>query len=191
MTLKEAMTYRGENEETLAKALDTRPLDVRRWCKPGGLLKLNAARLQQLAEALDAASQGLPYTAESAAACASFMQVSGLSYTVDLTQEYDKGEAYGDNWCKAASLRRVTITDVNGQPFDAEAIYAVITSNAYINGMDASYIFPEAVETYEKSAVTTAVVRDVVWQYIAEALHNVIGEDYAAPQGRITLTNAQ
>ena len=26
MTLKEAMTYRGENEETLAKALDTRPL---------------------------------------------------------------------------------------------------------------------------------------------------------------------
>ena len=55
MTLKEAMTYRGENEETLAKALDTRPLDVRRWCKPGGLLKLNAARLQQLAEALDGA----------------------------------------------------------------------------------------------------------------------------------------
>ena len=53
MTLKEAMIYRGENEETLAKALDTRPLDVRRWFKPGGLLKLSAARLQQLAEALD------------------------------------------------------------------------------------------------------------------------------------------
>lgn len=45
MTLKEAMTYRGENEETLAKALDTRPLDVRRWCKPGGLLKLNARKI--------------------------------------------------------------------------------------------------------------------------------------------------
>ena len=46
-------------------------------------------------------------------------------------------------------------------------------------------------EANEKSAVTTAVVRDVVWQYIAEELHNVVGEDYAAPQGRITLTNAQ
>ena len=145
----------------------------------------------QLVEALEAASQGLPYTEESAAACASFMQVSGLSYTVDLAQEYDKGEAYGDNWFKAASLRRVTITDVNGQPFDAEATYAVITSNANYNGMDASYIFPEAVEANEKSAVTTAVVRDVVWQYIAEELHNVVGEDYADPQGRITLINAQ
>ena len=145
----------------------------------------------QLVEALEAASQGLPYTEESAAACASFMQVSGLSYTVDLAQEYDKGEAYGDNWCKAASLRRVTITDVNGQPFDAEATYAVITSNANYNGMDASYIFPEAVEANAKSAVTTAVVRDVVWQYIAEELHNVVGEDYAAPQGRIALISAQ
>lgn len=50
MTLKEAMIYRGENESTLALMLATRPLDVRRWCR---LLKLNAARLQQLAEALD------------------------------------------------------------------------------------------------------------------------------------------
>ena len=49
MTLKEAMIYRGENESTLA----TRPLDVRRWCKPGGLEKLSAQRLQQLAKALD------------------------------------------------------------------------------------------------------------------------------------------
>ena len=43
----------------------------------------------------------------------------------------------------------------------------------------------------DRAARVTAVVRDVVWQYIAEELHNVVGEDYAAPQGRITLTNAQ
>ena len=42
MTLKEAMIYRGENESTLALMLATRPLDVRRWCKPGGLEKLSA-----------------------------------------------------------------------------------------------------------------------------------------------------
>lgn len=50
MTLKEAMIYRGENESTLALMLATRPLDVRRWCKPGGLEKLSAQRLQQLAK---------------------------------------------------------------------------------------------------------------------------------------------
>ena len=44
MTLKEAMIYRGENESTLALMLATRPLDVRRWCKPGGLEKLSARR---------------------------------------------------------------------------------------------------------------------------------------------------
>ena len=141
----------------------------------------------QLLEALEAASQGLPCTEETAAACAAFMQVSGLKYTVDTGKAYDRGEAYGDNWFKAASLSRVIIADVNGQPFDAEATYAVITSNANFNGMDSSYMFKEAAQANERSTITTAVVRDVVWRYLAEELNNVIGEAYAAPQGRITI----
>ena len=141
----------------------------------------------QLQEVLEAASQGLPYSEETAATCASFMQVSGLSYTVDLSREYDKGEPYGDNWFRAGSLGRVTITEVNGQPFDPEATYAVITSNANFNGMDSSYLFPEAAEANEKSTITTAVVRDVVWLYLA-ANGNMIGAEYAEPQGRISVT---
>ena len=35
---------------------------------------------------------------------------------------------------------------------------------------------------------TKAVVRDVVWMYISEELGNVVGDAYAAPQGRITVT---
>ena len=53
MTLKEAMTYRGENEDTLAEKMETKAVYIRRWCTPSGLLKLSAARLQQLAEAMD------------------------------------------------------------------------------------------------------------------------------------------
>jgi len=141
----------------------------------------------QLLEALEAASQGLPYTADTAAACASFMQVAGLRYTVDTSKEYDKGEAYGDNWFTAASLGRVSIEDVNGLPFDPEAIYAVITSNANFNGMDSSYMFKAAAEANEKSTITTAVVRDVIWLYIAGELNNVVGEQYGETQGRITV----
>ena len=142
----------------------------------------------QLLEALEAASQGLPYTDDTAAVCASFMQVSGLKYTVDTAKEFDKGEAYGDKgWFKSASLGRVTIEEVNGQPFDAEATYAVMTSNANFNGMDSSYIFTAAAEANEKSTITTAVVRDVVWLYIANELNNQIGETYAEPQGRIAV----
>ena len=141
----------------------------------------------QLLEALEAASQGLPYTEETAAACAAFMQVSGLKYTVDTTKEYDKGEAYGDNWFVAASLGRVSIGEVNGQAFDPEAVYAVITSNANMNGMDSSYIFKAAAEENEQSTITTAVVRDVIWMYLAEEMGNVVSDDYAAAQGRITI----
>ena len=141
----------------------------------------------QLLETLEAAAQALPYTEETADACASFMQVSGLSYTVDTAAAYDRGEAYGDLWFKANSVTRVTIGDVNGQPFDADAVYAVITSNANFNGMDSSYVFKAAAEENEKSTVTTAVVRDAVWLYIANGLGSRIGDAYAAPQGRIVI----
>jgi len=141
----------------------------------------------QLLETLEAASQGLPYTADTADACASFMQVAGLSYTVNTALAYDRGEAYGDHWYQAASLGRVTITDVNGQPFDPEATYAVITSNANFNGMDSSYVLKAAAEANEKSTITTAVVRDVIWMYLAGELGNQVGEAYAEAQGRITL----
>ena len=143
---------------------------------------------RQLLEALEAASQGLPYAEDTAALCASFMQVSGLKYTVDTAKAFDRGEAYGDKgWFKAASLGRVTIEEVNGQAFDEAAAYAVITSNANFNGMDSSYIFAAAAEENEKSTITTAVVRDVIWQYIAGELNNRIGEAYAEAQGRITV----
>ena len=142
----------------------------------------------QLLEALEAASQGLPYAEETAALCASFMQVSGLQYTVDTAKEFDKGEAYGEKgWFRAASLARVSIEDVNGQAFDPEATYAVITSNANFNGMDSSYIFAAAAEENQQSTITVAVVRDVVWLYIAGELNNQIGEAYAEVQGRITV----
>ena len=141
----------------------------------------------QLLEALEAASQGLPCTEETAAVCASFMQAAGLVYTVDTAKEYDKGEAYGDKWFTAKSLNRVTIEEVNGKPFDADAVYAVITNNANFNGMDSSYMFKAAAAENEKSTITTAGVREVIWMYITSELGNVIGDTYAASQGRITV----
>lgn len=141
----------------------------------------------ELTEALEAASQGLPYTEESAAACAALMQVSGLNYSVDTTKEYDKGEAYGDNWFTANSLNRVTISDVNGQPLEEEGLYAVITSNANFNGMDSSYIFKAAAEANEHSTITTAVVRDVIWMYLSEELNNVVSAEYAEAQSRLII----
>lgn len=141
----------------------------------------------QLLESLETAAQGLPYGEASAAACASFMQVSGLRYSVNADKAFDKGDIYKEPWSKAASVQRVSIESVNEKAFDASAVYAVITSSANFNGMDSSYIFKAASTADERSAITTAVVRDVVWMYIDEQLGHIVGETYAAAQGRITV----
>jgi len=115
------------------------------------------------------------------------MQVSGMKYTVDTAKAFDKGEEYKAPWYKAASVQRVIITEVDGKAFDEAATYAVITSNANFNGMDSSYVFKAAAETNDKSTITSAVVRDVVWMYLKETLAGAVGESYAAPQGRVTV----
>lgn len=145
----------------------------------------------QLAEALEAAAQGLPYSEDTASSCASFMQVSGLAYTVDTTKAYDAGEAYGDHWFKANAISRISVNDINGAAIEPDGVYAVITSNANFNGMDSSYVFPQAAEANANSAITTAVVRDVVWMYLSEELGSRIGEQYAKPQGRITIVEGE
>lgn len=142
----------------------------------------------QLVEALEAASQGLPYTAETNASLASFMQVSGLKYTVNLMPNsvYERGEPYGKYWYTDASVgSRVTITEVNGKEFNAEETYAVVTSNAVVNGMDANYIFKS--EGVEKS-VSSVFVTDAVFSFVKDALGGSIGKEYATSQGRITFT---
>lgn len=141
----------------------------------------------QLVEALEAASQGLPFTGATASTANSFMQASGLEYSVDISKAFDGGEKYGEHWRRANSINRVSIGSVNGEAFDEAATYAVITSNANYNGMDSSYIFKEAQEADARCAITTAVVRDVVFMYIKSELSGEIGEQYAAPQGRVSI----
>ena len=143
----------------------------------------------QLTEALEAAAQGLPYTEESSAACASFMQVSGLEYALDVRKAYDPGEAYGEHWFRAASVNRVDVVSVNGNALEDDEVYAVITSNANFNGMDSSYLFQEAAQENDHSTITTAVVRDVIWMYLEEELQGQIPEEYQEPQGRITIAD--
>jgi 5'-nucleotidase len=142
----------------------------------------------QLLEMLEAATQGLPFTGDTFAAAAAFPHVAGIEFTVDTTVPFDAGEAYGNHWFRANSIRRVTIDSINGNDFDPAATYAIITSNAIFNGMDSNYISLERDEEF--STITSAFVVDVVWMYIMQELGGVIGAEYAAPQGNITIITA-
>ena len=141
----------------------------------------------QLLEQLEACAQGIPCGTETVDACAAFMQVSGLTYTIRSQETYDAGEPVGDFWFRANSVHRVSIDTVNGEAFDLDAVYVVITSNANFNGMDVSYVMKEAAETNDRSAITTAVVRDVVWMYLKEALNNRVDAVYEKAAGRIII----
>ncbi|MCL1787631.1 MAG: 5'-nucleotidase C-terminal domain-containing protein [Defluviitaleaceae bacterium] len=142
----------------------------------------------QLLEMLEAATQGLPFTGDTFAAAAAFPHVAGIEFTVDTTIPFDAGEAYGNHWFRANSIRRVTIDSINGNAFDPAATYAIITSNAIFNGMDSNYISLERDEEF--STITSAFVVDVVWMYIMQELGGVIGAEYAQPQGNITIITA-
>ena len=134
----------------------------------------------ELLEALEASTYCTPIS------LGGFPQVAGLKFTVDADVEYDKnpGTYPGSTYYGPASIKRVTIDEINGKTFDATAKYAVITNNFVAGGGDTYYAFAAASSQFDTGYTLDSVVID----YITEKLGGVITEaDYGAPKGRITV----
>ncbi len=134
----------------------------------------------ELLEALEASTFCTPIS------LGGFPQVAGLKFTVNGDEEYDKNdETYpGSTYYGPKSIKRVTIDEINGKPFDAEAKYAVITNNFVAGGGDTYYAFAAASSQFDTGYTLDSVVID----YITEKLGGVIREaDYGTPKGRITV----
>lgn len=132
----------------------------------------------ELLEALEASTYCTPD------AVGGFPQVSGIEFKLDTTKAYDaNAETYpGSTYYGPASINRVTITGINGKAFDPKATYAVVTNDFCAAGGDTYYAFSVA------TVMDTGTPMDVaLMDYITEELGGVIGEEYAAPQGRITI----
>ena len=131
----------------------------------------------ELLEALEASTYSTP------GAVGGFPQVSGMKINIDTTKEFDQGEQYpASTYYKPASIRRVTIEEVNGQKFSKKATYAVITNNFCAAGGDTYYAFKAASKQFD----TGIPLDEMLIDYVNTELHGVIGETYAEPQGRIT-----
>ena len=79
-----------------------------------------------------------------------------------------------------ASIQRVTITAINGEPFDPEAIYAVVTNNFCAAGGDTYNVFANAGNSFD----TSIPMDEALMQYITEVLNGVItAEVYGQPRG--------
>lgn len=131
----------------------------------------------ELLEALEASTYSTP------TAIGGFPQVAGIEFTVDTTKPYDSNpETYpASTYYGPASINRVTINSINGNPFDINATYAVITNNFMAAGGDTYYAFAASDDKFD----TGIPLDEAVMAYITDYLGGVIGEEYATPFGRI------
>ena len=164
---------------------------IRAWINPGDITKNDVNTVlpfgntvavvyvkgAELLEALEASTFCTPE------AVGGFPQVAGMTFTVSVKNTYDAAaETYpGSTYYGPASINRVAIDEINGKPFDSEATYAVITNNFCAAGGDTYYAFAAASEQFD----TGIPLDEALMSYITDELGGVIGEKYAAPQGRI------
>ena len=121
-----------------------------------------------------------------------YPQTSGIKWTIDTTAEYDQGEVYTtisggeSSYFAPASIKRVTIESINGEPFDPEATYAVVTNNFCAVGGDTYNVFKNAYVA--GSTFDTSIPMDeAIMQYITNYLNGTItAETYGEVQGRTT-----
>ena len=135
----------------------------------------------ELLEAMEAATFCTPEP------IGAFPQTSGIEWTLDMTKAFDQGPIYmldgkETSYYAPASINRVTITKINGEPFDVNKTYAIVTSNFAADGGDAYNVFANNESRFD----TGIPIEDAVIAYVQDVLGGVIGEEYAAPQGRET-----
>ena len=64
-------------------------------------------------------------------------QVSGITFTVDTTKAYDRGDLYpGSTYYGPKSIQRVAIETVGGKAFDKNATYTIATNDFMAAGGD-------------------------------------------------------
>ena len=133
----------------------------------------------ELLEALEASTYCTP------GAIGGFPQVSGINYTIHTGKAYDaNAETYPNStYYGPKSINRVVINSINGKEFKENEIYAVVTNNFCAAGGDTYYAFASASAQFD----TGIPVDEAVMAYITRELKGVIGEQYAAPQGRILM----
>ena len=138
----------------------------------------------ELLEALEASTFALPDS------LGGFPQIAGMNISIDATKKYDpQTTPYPSGSGKAtyygpASINRVTINSVNGKAFDPNKTYAVVTNNFCAAGGDTYYAFAAASSQFD----TGLPLDEVLMDYITTELKGVVGEQYAQPQGRMTIT---
>ncbi|MDD3212511.1 MAG: bifunctional UDP-sugar hydrolase/5'-nucleotidase [Eubacteriales bacterium] len=147
----------------------------------GNTLQIMTLKGSELLELMEASTYCTPEP------LGGFMQVSGIVMTIDTTVAYENGDQYPGStyYAPAKPGSRVTIESVGGEPFDLNADYIVATNDFTAAGGDAAYVLKYA--NQQTGYNTYVALEDALINYTSEVLGGVIGDQYAEPQGRITV----
>ncbi len=161
------------------KVGDVTKKDIKTVLPFGNTIEVIYVTGTELLEALEASTFCVPES------IGGFPQVSGISYTISTGAVYDaNAETYpASTYYGPKSINRVTINSINGKEFKANDTYAVVTNNFCAEGGDTYYAFKAATAKFD----TGVPLDEAVMEYVTTELKGVIGEQYAAPQGRILL----
>ena len=173
-----AITNGGGIRAAIAKG-DVTKKDINTVLPFGNTVAVVYVTGEQLLEALEASTFSTP------TAVGGFPQVSGINFTIHTGKAYDKNDAtYPEStYYGPKTINRVVINSVNGKEFKANEVYAVVTNNFCAAGGDTYYAFKAASAQFD----TGIPLDETVMEYVTKELKGVIGEQYAAPQGRILL----
>ncbi|MCM1183868.1 MAG: bifunctional metallophosphatase/5'-nucleotidase [Roseburia sp.] len=144
----------------------------------GNTISIVTVTGEELLEALEASCFACPD------ALGGFPQVSGIVFTIDTTVPYAQGAQYPDStyFAPAAPGSRVTIESVGGKDFDLKATYNIAVNNFMADGGDTYYVFAQSANVIE----TGVVDAEGLISYV-NSLNGVIGDEYAASKGNITI----
>ena len=177
----DAVVVNGGAIRTSIKAGEIKLLDIRNVFPFNNQLCTIEVTGAQLLEALEAATQSSPDP------MGAFPQVYGITYTLDTTVPYEKGETYPGTVynAPAAPGSRITISEVAGKEFDPEATYTIATNEFVATGGDTYYCFAEAGAT--TMVYTGYLDYEALLNYMKTELEGTIPETYEEVQGRITV----
>ena len=138
---------------------------------------------QEILDALELGCSKLP--AESGG----FLQVSGMTYTVDLNVESTVKLDENGMFVEVEGERRVKDVTIGGEPLDPEKTYTLASHNYKLKDCGDGYsMFADNVFLQD----SVMIDNQVLINYIVDVLGGTVGEEYDDPygQGRITIIEA-
>lgn len=135
---------------------------------------------QQILDALEMGASALPEEN------GSFQHVSGMTYTVNTAIPSSVVTDDQGMFVEVAGPYRVTEVTVGGAPLDLNKTYTLSSHNYLLKSQGGGFTMFKDVKLIKDCVM---IDNQTLINYIVEELQGVVGQEYAAPAGRISVIN--